>query len=131
MSLDQLVDERREHDASDIKQNNIVIGARCRVGKSDERRGTIKYVGEIEGLGGDRERGCSWVGVEFDEPVGRNDGSVEIEDVNEDGKKSKSTKRIFQAKGHNFAAFVRPGNIEAGPQFEVLDDLMDENMEEI
>jgi len=130
-SLEQLVGERRAHDVEQIRVKGVEVGLRCRVNGSDERRGRVRYVGEIEGLGGDREAGCVWVGVEFDEPVGRNDGSVEVVVAGEDGKKGREVKRVFQCKGKNYGAFARPEKVEVGEEFGVLDDLMDEDMEEI
>ena len=46
----------------------IVVGMRCEV-YPGQRRGTVRFVGEIAATG-------YWVGVQFDEPVGRNDGTV-------------------------------------------------------
>lgn len=66
---------------------------RCRVGGDDDkrgsneggggdggRRGTVRYIGEVPELpgGGGGGGGGKWVGVELDEPVGRNDGSVAV-----------------------------------------------------
>ena len=60
-----------------------VAGARCEEAVT-ERRGCVKYVGEVEGL----PNGGIWVGVEFDEPAGSSsDGLV-------------GTRQVFQcAKG--------------------------------
>lgn len=127
--LEVLVAERREHDLGLIQQRGVKVGARCRVGESDERRGSVRYVGEIEGLGGDREKGCVWVGVEYDEPVGRNDGSVEVESV-VDGKKSRESKRVFETR-QKHGGFVRPEKLEVGDEWTVLDDLMGSDMEEL
>jgi tubulin-folding cofactor B len=63
-------------DASDIPEG-FTIGARCQIdllsdlGSSgtNKRRGTIRYVGQTTFASG------TWVGVEYDEPVGKNDGS--------------------------------------------------------
>lgn len=132
-SQDELVEERRERDRSEIKQRGVEVGQRCRVNESDERRGVVRFVGAVEGLGGAKEEGCIWIGVEFDEPVGRNDGSVEVEVV-EDGTKKKVKRKVFECKGANYGGLVRPERIEVGPQWVVLDelaDLMDEDMEEI
>lgn len=56
-----------------VPSQHLVIGGRCEVtGESGEinKRGTIRFVGPTNfGKGGD------WVGVEYDEPVGKNDGS--------------------------------------------------------
>ena len=130
-SLAELVEQRRGHDQAEVARRKIQLDVRCRVNGSDERRGTIRFVGEIEGLGGEKEAGCVWVGVEFDEPVGRNDGSVEVEVSREDGKKGREVKQVFRCKGKNYGGFARPEKVEAGEEFTVLDDLMDEDMEEI
>ena len=125
--LEVLVAERREHDSALIKEKGVGVGMRCRVGGSDERRGVVRYVGEIEGLGGDREKGCVWVGIEYDEPVGRNDGSVEVE---VEGKKGREVTRIFETR-EKHGGFARPEKVEVGEQWTVLDDLMGSDMEEI
>lgn len=119
--------------------------------------GVVRFVGGIDGLGGEREVGCQWVGVELDEPVGRNDGSVLVKvgmDNNDDGKGGDSgdgeqdgeedengngkkegkenevIKRLFQCEP-KFGVFARPEKIEMG-EWPVLDDLEeDEDMEEI
>ncbi|KAK5949760.1 hypothetical protein OHC33_009149 [Knufia fluminis] len=130
-SLGELIEERRGHDSEQIRAKGISVGMRCRVNGSDERRGTVRYVGEIEGLGGEREAGCAWVGVEFDEPVGRNDGSVEVEVAGEGGKKGREMREVFECKGEKYGGFARPEKVEVGEEFEVLDDLVDEDMEEI
>eukprot|EP00164_Ancoracysta_twista_P000846 GFYU01001116.1.p1 GENE.GFYU01001116.1~~GFYU01001116.1.p1 ORF type:complete len:299 (+),score=94.15 GFYU01001116.1:109-897(+) len=46
------------------------VGDRCECHPGD-RRGTVMYVGEVEGIAPGH-----WVGVKFDEPLGKNDGSV-------------------------------------------------------
>lgn len=61
------------HSVEEILPENMTVGARCQVALSDElqRRGTIRFVGPTEF--GARD-GRTWVGVEWDEPVGKNDG---------------------------------------------------------
>eukprot|EP01038_Epipyxis_sp_PR26KG_P004562 gene4562-6434_t len=49
----------------------IEFGMRCEV-QPGSRRGTVKYVGEIEQI----KSGGYWVGIHFDEPVGFNDGTA-------------------------------------------------------
>ncbi len=125
-TAEDLASERRVKDLREIEMKGIKVGERCRIGQDDGRRGVVKYVGEIEGLGGEREAGCAWVGVELDEPVGRNDGSVKIE--TEDGRKD--TRKLWGGKD-KFGVFARPEKVEVGQQWQMLDDLMDEDMEEI
>lgn len=52
---------------------DLVAGARCQVSLSEElsRRGTVRFVGPTEFGAADES---VWVGVEWDEPVGKNDG---------------------------------------------------------
>ncbi len=122
----EMMEERRTKDESQISSKCIVVGKRCRVGRDDARRGVVRYVGEIIGLGGEREAGCNWVGVEFDEPVGRNDGSAKIELEG----RGQEVKRVFDCKD-KFGVFVRPEKVEVG-DWPPLDDLeLDEDMEEI
>lgn len=76
----------------------IKVGDRCRVmAISGERRGLVKYVGKIQSLA---EGKSVWVGVEFDEPVGKNDGSL-------DGV------RYFTSKP-GYGSFVKPHKVEVG-----------------
>ncbi|KAL8815329.1 MAG: hypothetical protein Q9223_005529 [Gallowayella weberi] len=74
----------------------ITVGARCILAPSSIRRGTVAYVGlvpEIAGIG-------PWIGVELDEPAGKNDGSV-------------AGKRYFDCKPQ-YGVFVRPERVEVG-----------------
>lgn len=100
---------KRQYDA--VEARKIVVGARCRVGASDlDRRGTIRYVGEVDEI----PNGGVWVGIETDEPTGRNDGSIQ-------------GKSYFKCETKH-GSFVRPDRIEVG-DFPVIDDLGD--LEEI
>lgn len=52
---------------------DIPIGARCEVESAEEglhKRGTVRFVGQTNFAGSG-----VWVGIEYDEPIGRNDGS--------------------------------------------------------
>ncbi|AET40757.1 Alf1p Ecym_6382 [Eremothecium cymbalariae DBVPG len=71
-----------------------------------ERRGWLRYIGPIEeGLVDD-----IWCGVEFDEPLGKNNGTFK-------------GKTYFGPVKPLYGAFVKPTNVETGPQFTpLLDD---------
>ena len=88
--------------------DGIIVGDRCEV-QPGGRRGTVAYVGTVPEIGG----GGHWVGVKFDEPVGRTDGTV------------KSGKRYFDAGGSNMGGFVRGKNCVTGdfPERDIFDEL--------
>ena len=69
-SAKDMAEERRLKDENEIRTKAIEVGMRCRVGYDDTRRGTVRFVGEVVGLGGEKEAGYRWVGVELDEPLG-------------------------------------------------------------
>jgi tubulin-folding cofactor B len=52
---------------------DVPIGARCEIESAEEglhKRGTVRFVGQTSFAGAG-----VWVGIEYDEPIGRNDGS--------------------------------------------------------
>lgn len=107
--MEKLRIEKEKEDKEEAdKLATMKVGDRCeaRTPGSTARRGTVKYLGKTafkEGL---------WVGVQFDEPLGRNDGSV-------------NGKRYFECQD-KYGGFVKPAHIEVGdfPEEEIdLDDL--------
>ncbi|KAF9953002.1 hypothetical protein BGZ65_004919 [Modicella reniformis] len=86
---------------------NIKVGDRCEVdigGDALRRRGIVRFIGSTEFTTG------IWVGVQYDEPLGKNDGSVQ--DV-----------RYFTCPP-NYGSFVRPDKIQTGdfPEESLLSD---------
>lgn len=73
---------------------HIKIGDRCQV-EPGERRGIVKFVGRAETLASG-----FWVGVQFDEPVGKHDGMVK-------------GKRYFDCPPLH-GAMVRPDKVKVG-----------------
>ncbi|KAF8660044.1 hypothetical protein HU200_058130 [Digitaria exilis] len=63
-------EKHMEELCSKIKQVILQVGDRCEV-EPGAKRGTVKFVGRAEALG----RGF-WVGVQYDEPLGKHDGMV-------------------------------------------------------
>jgi tubulin-folding cofactor B len=80
----------------------IEVGLRCECSPG-ARRGTVAYVGEVLALG----LGY-WVGVKFDEPVGKSSGTL-------------GTKVVFEA-APGYGGFLRGYNVTTG-DFPVVDDL--------
>jgi tubulin-folding cofactor B len=99
--------------AQEVESRGLALGKRCRVGGDDSRRGEIKYIGEVKEIPGGLG---AWVGVQLDEPVGKNDGSIN------------GNRYWGQESALKHGVFVRPERVEAG-DYPVLDDL--EDMEEI
>ena len=77
--------------------DSIKIGDRCQVLGDDQtaqKLGTVKYVGETKFQPG------LWVGIQYDEPLGKNDGTVQGE-------------KYFEC-APKYGGFVRPTKIIVG-----------------
>ena len=89
------------------KALTLKVGDRCEATapKTPVRRGEIMFVGETEFKDG------HWVGIKFDEPVGKHDGIVQ-------------GKRYFKCQD-KYGGFVQPRHIEVGdfpPELDFSDD---------
>ena len=106
--------KNKEHEFGVDTVTGIGVGMRCEV-RPGTRRGSIAFVGDISELGS----GGYWVGVIFDEPVGKTDGTT------------KSGKRYFNAPGDKYGGFVRGKNVEVGdfPEKDIMDELDDSDDE--
>ncbi|CAG0920622.1 unnamed protein product [Notodromas monacha] len=90
------------------KASKMQVGDRCQVSvvKQPIRRGEIMYIGEVHFKPG------TWIGVKYDEPMGKNDGSVK-------------DKRYFTCQ-MNYGGFVSPLDVEVGDiPVELDEDLAD------
>ncbi|XP_060660682.1 tubulin-folding cofactor B [Drosophila nasuta] len=103
------MEEKRREQAEEVQKRAelCIAGSRCQVTVpgNPTRRGTIKYNGELEGKTG------IFIGVQYDEPLGKNNGSV-------------GGKAYFVCPP-NYGGFVSPLSVEVGdfpPEEFNLDD---------
>jgi len=100
-----------------VTVEGIEVGMRCQVSPGN-RRGKIAFVGIIAELAG----GGYWVGVVFDEPVGKTDGTT-----------MNGSKRYFTAPGPKYGGFVRGQKVAVGdfPERDIMDELDDDSEDEL
>lgn len=87
----------------------IKVGDRCEVTLGG-KRGEVRYVGKIPAIAAGW-----WVGVQYDEPVGKNDGSITS--------KLGRTSRFFECPP-NYGGFLRPDKLLVGdyPERDIFDE---------
>jgi len=101
---EKITDEEYMKDLADAME----VGARCEV--AGGRRGAVRFIGKtVLGAG-------YWIGVQYDEPVGKNDGSV------------KGT-RYFECE-MNYGGVVRPNLVQVGdyPEKDLFSDSSDDEI---
>ncbi|EER29083.1 hypothetical protein D8B26_000831 [Coccidioides posadasii str. Silveira] len=127
LTPEEVARNQANKDESDIRERGIELSRRAIVLPSSPphiRRGTIRFVGPVPTIpsGGAQvslnpgDPAPLWVGIEFDEPLGKNNGSV--------GGKS------YFTCPEKCGVFVKPEKVEVG-DFPPLGLDLDEDMEEI
>lgn len=103
-------EEREAEERSRAESGGMVAGVRCEVTVPGQmkRRGTIRYAGTVHFQPG------WWIGIEYDEPMGKNDGSV-------------GGQRYFTCQD-KYGGFVKPNTVEVGDFPEEDLDLSDGEM---
>lgn len=108
-ALAQAKEQAEKEEENMISTKGIVVDARCQVTTGGQmKRGTVRYVGKPDFQPG------WWIGIQYDEPVGKNDGSV------------KGT-RYFEC-AMKYGGFVRPNVVDIGDYPEEELDLSDGEM---
>ncbi|BDD57967.1 hypothetical protein MPDQ_003924 [Monascus purpureus] len=135
-SPEELRRNQAEKDVAEVKKRDIAVSKRAIILPSSPphvRRGTVRFVGPaptipfpgIKKTAAEDEANSDtgplpiWVGIELDEPMGKNDGTI-------------GGRRYF-ACPNNSGIFVKPEKVEVGdfPPLELDDNLEDGNMEEM
>lgn len=96
---------KADENAFEEMAQSIHVGDRCEVNPGG-KRGVVMFVGLAEGLGSGQ-----WIGVQYDEPVGKHDGMV------------KGTRYFQCPAGHG--VMVRPDKVQVGdyPELDPFDEV--------
>ncbi|KAF2901053.1 hypothetical protein ILUMI_05109 [Ignelater luminosus] len=99
--------QKQEEEEQKLAETTV-IGSRCKVSvpNAPVKLGTVLFAGTVEGLSG------HWIGVKYDEPLGKNDGSYK-------------GKEYFKCPP-NYGAFVKPQSVLCGNFPEETYDLNEE-----
>ncbi len=91
-------EEKQEEGKGDLEGKQL--GDRCMTHGDGEKRGTVRYMGKL------KEKKGYWIGVEYDEPIGKHDG-----------------KEYFKCKD-KFGVFLRPAIVITGdyPEEDLFND---------
>lgn len=103
-------EEAQKEAAEKTKLDSMKVGNRCEVSVPAQptKRGTVMYLGTTDFKPG------LWVGVKYDEPHGKNDGSVK-------------GKRYFECLP-KYGGFTKPDHVTVGDFPELMDDFDDDEM---
>ena len=94
--------EEVNDDTGKEEAESIQVGARCEVNPG-AKRGVVRFVGRCDAL-----PAGFWIGIEFDEPVGMNNGTVK-------------GKKLFECSD-GYGSLQRPKNVSCG-DYPPLDDV--------
>ncbi|CEP61840.1 Alf1p LALA0_S04e01904g [Lachancea lanzarotensis] len=95
----------QEKQRQEESMRGLTLNERCQVSSNNstlERRGWLRYVGSLPQSGG------LWCGIEFDEPCGKNDGTLNGE-------------VIFGPVKPFYGGFVKPTTVKTSAEFQPLD----------
>ena len=102
--VEKVTDDNYMYECTD----GMEVGMRCEVSPG-ERRGWVRYVGKETGESKSNLPLGWWIGVEYDEPLGKNNGTV------------KGVKYFECAD--NFGAMIRPDKVKVGDYPNLADDI--------